>query len=161
VAAELEKVKLGEKAAPASWTQAEPLLDLPPGWAQLAEGVFKAAGYKHTEFYRDRVYDVLSNLSDKQLQEHVLLGLLRTDALPLTIIVTGRGNKAPFTANVEENTSNPSWLTDAAANGFTITKSGNNILSIATKGNKQRIVSVRMKWMSRPFASSVKPTLAK
>ena len=150
-----------ESKKPASWTKEEPIPDLSPGRARWISKIFYDAGYEHTSYYRDRVIDVLEKLSKEELQEHVLVALYRTDALPLTIIATGRGSKKPFTADISENPSDPDWLKEVATDGFSIKKSGTNIISIEPASGGKRIVSIRMKWMDRPFASSVKPSIAK
>ena len=161
VAAEMKKVERGEKQRADSWTKEEPLM-IPRAYASLVEGVFYKSGYKHTQYYRDRVFEILDKLSDEDIKRHVLVGLLRTNPMPMTIVATGRGNSSPYSADIETNPSNPPWLVDAAAHGYVIEKSGNNILTFYTAGeSKQKLVSVRMKWVDRPFAGSIKPTLAK
>ena len=150
-----------QKRKPDSWTKEEPIPNLSPGRARWVSKIFYDAGYEHTSYYRDRVIDVLQTLTQDQLQEHVLVALYRTDALPLTIVATGRGSKKPFTADISENPSDPDWLKEVATNGFSIKKSGTNIISIEPASGGKRIVSIRMKWMDRPFASSIKPSIAK
>ena len=161
LAAELESVKNGEKNKVADWAKEEPL-PIPRAHASWIEKYFyERTGKIHTQFYRDEVFKILENLTPKELQEHVLAGLLRTSPLPLTIVATGRGDSPPFSADIEENPSNPDWLKDVAAKGFSVEKSGNNIITLRSGGTKEKIVSIRMKFSSRPFAGSVKPTLAK
>jgi len=161
LAAELESVKNGEKNKVADWAKEEPL-PIPRAHASWIEKYFyERTGKIHTKFYRDEVFKILKNLTPTELQEHVLVGLLRTSPLPLTIVATGRGDSPPFTADISENPSNPAWLTDVAANGFSVEESGNNIITLRSGGTKEKIVSIRMKFSSRPFAGSVKPTLAK
>jgi hypothetical protein len=146
---------------PDSWTKEEPISNLSSGRARWISKIFYDAGYEHTSYYRDRVIDVLQTLDKKELQEHVLVALYRTDAIPVTIVATGRGSEKPFTADISENPSDPEWLKEVATDGFSIKKSGINIISIEPASGGNRIVSIRMKWMDRPFASSVKPSIAK
>ena len=162
LAAELKSVENGEKSKAEPWTKEEPLL-IPRAHASWIEDYFyKDAGKTHTKFYRDEVFKILKKLTPKELQEHVLAGLLRTSPMPFTIVATGRGDKAPFSADIEENSSNPKWVEVAAANGFAVEKSGNNTITLSTGGEEPiKIVNIRMKWSSRPFAGSIKPTLGK
>ena len=163
LAAELASVQNGEKNKVADWAKddIEPL----PISRAIAKSIekyfYERTGKIHTQFYRDEVFKILEKLTPDELQEHVLVGLLRTSPLPLTIVATGRGDSPPFTADISENPSDPDWLKDVAANGFSVEKSGNNIITLRSGGTKEKIVNIRMKFSSRPFAGSVKPTLGK
>ena len=144
-----------------SWTKVEPFKDLPPEVAKEILKGFYSKGAEFLTFYRDALYDVLDSLNPEQLQEHILQGILRTDALPLCIIATGRGNAPPYTADVAENPADPDWVKDASANGFALEKTGGKGPGVGFKtGGPEgaRIAKLRMKFATRPFASSVKPT---
>ena len=144
-----------------SWTKVEPLEGVPPELAREVQVEFYSKGAEYLTFYRDALYNVLDSLTPEQLQEHILQGILRTDALPLCIIATGRGSAPPFTADVAENPSDPDWVKDASANGFALEKTGGKGPGVGfmTGGPEGvKIAKLRMKFATRPFASSVKPT---
>jgi hypothetical protein len=161
LAAELKSVKDGGKNKVADWAKEEPYSINPEIAKSIEKYFYEDTGKIHTQFYRDEVFKILKNLTPKELQEHVLVGLLRTSPLPLTIVATGRGDTPPFTADISENPSTPKWVEDVAVNGFSVEKSGNNIITLRSGKTKEKIVSIRMKFSSRPFAGSVKPTLGK
>ena len=149
------------KRKPASWLPVDPFPNLPQPIAKEAQSEFYKKGAEFLTFYRDTLYEVLDSLTPEQLQEHILQGVLRTDALPLCIIATGRGKAPPFTADVAENPSDPDWVKDASANGFALEKTGGKGPGIGFKtGGSEgvKIAKLRMKFATRPFASSVKPT---
>ena len=139
-----------------------------------------ATDYKF--YYRDKAFRILQNLTPEEMTEHVLQGLLRVDMVPITIKATGRGKPGNFTATVKKEELVPDWLANLnKAGGWKVVKIGKTPAriqggapgtapplgqgdvgaadpAIGIMAGNEKILKIRIKFASRPFASSIKPT---
>ena len=103
---------------------------------------------------RDALYDHLQTLDEEDLRTHITdVWLDAGDLFPYYIKVTGRGNKKPYSATVEDPVNSPK-LKAFAADSIRLIKLGGGSIGIIA-GNK-KIMKMRFKYESEKLASSLK-----
>lgn len=104
---------------------------------------------------RDEMYKKLNSLDNQKAMEYILKGWIDADEslFPPYVKVTGKGTKAPYTADVEDPLNNPKMKAImTSAIGFE--KVGND--SIGVKAGAKKILKMRFKYESEKLASSLK-----
>ena len=104
---------------------------------------------------RDAMLKKLESMTQKDRKQYIMTGWIdaSTELYPPYVKVTGKGRKAPYTAEVEDPLNNPKLeaiMTDKI--GFE--KVGND--SIGVKAGSKKILKMRFKYESEKLASSLK-----
>ena len=104
---------------------------------------------------RDTMYAKLSTMQQKHRKEYIIKGWIdaSTELFPPYVKVTGKGKKAPFTADVEDPLNNPK-LEAIMTQQIQFEKVGND--SIGVKAGSKKILKMRFKYESEKLASSLK-----
>jgi hypothetical protein len=103
---------------------------------------------------RDILYKKLSTLENEELLRYILTDWMDADVLfPPYVKVTGKGNKAPYTADVMDPTKNEK-LSAISKYPIKLEKVGNESIGVSANGKK--ILKMRFKFESEKMASSVK-----
>lgn len=109
--------------------------------------------------------DLLKGFKSKgsgEVMIYILSDLLDTDRIPRYVKVTGRGNaNGPWTASVEDPVNNPKFLAlmnDSARFSYEIA-GGDTGFSFGVKKGSKKIIRIRFKFESTPFASALKMSI--
>lgn len=103
---------------------------------------------------RDMLFDKLMTKKSSELKDHILSEWMDANVLyPPYIKVTGKGNKPPFIAVVENPVSNPK-LQAMSTGDISLMKIGNE--SIGVMAGDKKILKMRFKYESQKMATSVK-----
>ena len=112
-------------------------------------------GEKVLHDIRDALFKKFNSMSNAAVTKHVLDEWMDAtkSVYPPYIKVTGMGSKAPFTAKVEDPTSNAK-LTALSTKPIKLEKVGND--SIGVSAGPKRILKMRAKYESEKLASTIK-----
>lgn len=104
---------------------------------------------------RDTMLTKLNSMTQKDRKDYIMKGWIdaSVELFPPYVKVTGKGKKAPYTAEVEDPLNNPKLEAIMTENiGFE--KVGND--SIGVKAGSKKILKMRFKYESEKLASSLK-----
>lgn len=111
-------------------------------------------GQKALSEIRDRLHDRLKKMPNQALRNYVMKAWMDAgEVYPPYIKVTGKGNKAPFTADIEDPLKSEK-LSAINSNDLKVSKVGND--SVGISAGPKRIMKMRAKFESEKLASSVK-----
>tara|TARA_A100001234_G_scaffold215811_1_gene221014 strand:- start:9595 stop:10500 length:906 start_codon:yes stop_codon:yes gene_type:complete len=104
---------------------------------------------------RDAMLTKLNSMAQKDRKDYIMRGWIdaSTELFPPYVKVTGKGRKAPFTAEVEDPLNNPK-LEAIMTEKIGFEKVGND--SIGVKAGSKKILKMRFKYESEKLASSLK-----
>lgn len=104
---------------------------------------------------RDTLLTKLKTMQTKNLRDYIISDWMDADEVyPPYIKVTGKGNKAPYTADTTDPLNNTKLSKLMAATTITLTKEGNESIGVAVNGS--HIMKIRFKYESEKVASSMK-----
>ncbi len=110
------------------------------------------------KFLKSFVKDILvtlNTLTQQDRKNYIMRGWIdaSTELFPPYVKVTGKGKKAPFTAEVGDPLNNPK-LEAIMTQSISFEKVGND--SIGVKAGSKKILKMRFKYESEKLASSLK-----
>ena len=122
-----------------------------PQIAQLAD----AEGTKVLNTLRDTMLKKVKSMNAKAAKEYIIKSWIDAseDMMPPYIKVTGRGNKAPYSASAEDPLNNPK-LQAINTQPLKFEAVGND--SIGVKAGSKKILKMRFKYESQKLASTIK-----
>lgn len=104
---------------------------------------------------RDTLLTKLKSMQTKNLRAYIISDWMDAEELyPPYIKVTGKGSKAPYTADTTDPLNNSKLSKLIAATTITLTKEGNESIGVAVGGS--HIMKIRFKYESEKVASSMK-----
>ena len=121
----------------------------------IVQAQTQALGSECLQAIREVLFKKLKSMSQNDLRKYILNGWMdaNTDLFPPYVKVTGMGNKAPYSAKVNDPLNNPKLKAIKTSN-ITLEKVGNESIGVSAGGKK--LLKMRAKFESEKLASTIK-----